>query len=137
MTFDANEPSVKGTIIGSEASPKRDLGARPVSFSPPVRHMCKRARIFISLDYLAGSTMQAIMNFMRHECLGPNSFCVLEGRNQIYTCIFIELALEYVRVPSFILSLRFWPRVHDAFRKSNGMWIYLLHSEAQLRCWKV
>ena len=91
MRFDANEPSVEGLLIGSEASPKRDLGTRPVNCSPPVRHMCKRARIFISLIYLFGSTTQTIMNFMPQDRLGPNALCVLEGRNQIctyiYTCI--------------------------------------------------
>ena len=85
MKFDPNEPSVKGILIGSEASPKRDLGTRPVNYSPPVRHMCKRARIFMSLVYLFGSTTQTIMNFMPQDRLGRNALCVLEGRNQICT----------------------------------------------------
>ena len=88
-----NEQSVKGILIGSEASPKRDLGTQPVHCSPPVRHMCKRTRIFISLLYLFGSTTQAIINFMPQDRLGPNALCVLEGRNQICTYIYIAYSL--------------------------------------------
>ena len=89
MKIDPNEQSVTGILTGGEASPKRDFGARPVNFLPPVCHMCKRARIFISLEYLIGSTTQAIMNFMPQDRLGPNALCVLEGRNQICTYIYI------------------------------------------------
>ena len=85
MDFYPNEPSVKDISVGSEASPKRDLGARPVNFSPTVRHVWKLARIFISLEHLIGSTTQTIMNFMPQDRLSPNALCVLEGRNQICT----------------------------------------------------
>ena len=97
MKSDPNEPSVTGILTGSEASPKRDLGARPVNFSPPVCHMCKRARIFISLEYLIGSTTQPIMNLMPQDRLGPNALCVLEGRSQICTYIYIYI---YKRGPT-------------------------------------
>ena len=85
MKFNPNEQSVEGVLTGSEAPQKQDLGARPVNFSTPVRHMCKRARIFISLEYLIGFTTQPIMIFMPHERLGPNAFCVLQGKSQIRT----------------------------------------------------
>lgn len=64
------KPSVKGISIGSEAFPKQ------------------RARIFISLTYLFGSTTQTIMNFMSQDRLGPNALCVLEGRSQFCTYFF-------------------------------------------------
>ena len=65
MKFEPNEPSVKQILIGSEASQNQDLGTRPVNFSPPVRHMCTRARMFISLEYLIGSTTQTIMDLWK------------------------------------------------------------------------
>ena len=85
MEFDPNEQSVQGVLIGSKASPKQDLGTRPRNVSPPVSHMCKRARIFISFVYLIGSTTQSIINVMTQNRLGSNTLFVLKGRNQIDT----------------------------------------------------
>ena len=95
--------------------PQTRFGARPANFSRPVRHMCKYAGISISLEYLTGSTTQAIVNLMPQDRLGPNALCLLKGRNQICTYIY-----TYIYIHIYIYAhIYIYTHIYT-FCKDNG-----------------
>ena len=80
------------------------------------------SKIFISLEYLIGSTTQPTMNFMPQQRLGPNLLCVDQATNQIYTYGNIYI-WKYIYIYIYLSTLSY-ERNNSRYEMENGVPTY-------------